>query len=386
MQSFSVAWAEEDVARVLDRVASVRLPMSPEGAGWSLGCDVDFLERMRRHWLDRYDWRAAVERLNAWPQFIAEIEGLPIHFTKVEGEGARRPLLLTHGWPGSHYEFYGIVEALAFPSRSGGSPDDAFDLIIPSLPGYGFSGKPTQPIGQRETARLWNMLMTEVLGYPHYLAQGGDWGSIVTSWLGVDHRASVRAIHLNMLPFRSTEPPRDEAEAAWMQQAAMNQGMYGAYAGLQMTKPQSLAMATADDPLGQAAWIVERFHDWADLAGREVDDVFGMDHLLTNIMIYVMTGSFASSLWYYNGLIREGIGGLSSQRCKTPTAYAAFPGDALLPPPLRARAELSYAIDRWTPMPRGGHFAAMEEPALFVDDVRDWARDAWGRSCPPSGS
>lgn len=377
MQAFSVAWREEDVARLLDRVASVQLPVSPEGAGWSLGCDVDFVERMRRHWLDRYDWRAAVEELNAWPQFIAEVEGLPIHFTKVEGEGARRPLLLTHGWPGSHYEFYGIVEALAFPSKRGGSPDDAFDLIIPSLPGYGFSGKPKQPVGQRETARLWNRLVTETLGYPQYLAQGGDWGSIVTSWLGVDHGASVRAIHLNMLPFRSMEPPRDAAEAEWMQQVSRSQGVYGAYAGLQMTKPQSLAMAAADNPLGQAAWIVERFHDWADLGGREVDEVFGMDHLLTNIMIYVMTGSFASSLWYYAGLIREGIGGLSSQRCETPTAYAAFPGDALLLPPPRARAEISYAIDRWTPMPRGGHFAAMEEPDLFVDDLRAWAKSAW---------
>jgi pimeloyl-ACP methyl ester carboxylesterase len=366
MRRFEVDWQQDDVDRVLARVAATRLPDAPESAGWSLGCDNAFLERFRDHWLGQFDLERTLAHLNAFAQYIAEIDGLEIHFVHVrgEGDGAGLPLLLTHGWPGSHFEFFACVDRLAFPSRYGGCAEDALDLIIPSLPGYGFSSAPDQPIGPRTTARLWNRLMTEVLGYDRYLAQGGDWGSLVTTWLGIDHAASVAAIHLNMLPLH---PGSAEAATA--------QAVLGAYAALQMTRPHSLALAAADNPLGQAAWILERFHDWTMLGDQPLDEVFGMDHLVTNVMLYVMTGRFASSLWFYNGLIREGVALLSTMRCEAPTAYAAFPGDKLMPVPPRSLAEERYAITRWSPMPRGGHFAAMEEPELFAADVAGWARE-----------
>lgn len=374
MQSFEVKWSADEIKEVLDRVEAIRLPPAPAGSGWTYGCDADFLEKLRRHWVGKFDWRAAMAELNRYPQFVARIGDLDIHFLHVKGESqGRRPLLLTHGWPGSHYEFWKVIEPLAFPSRFGGKAEDAFDLVIPSLPGFGFSGKPAGPTSQRATAELWNTLMTEVLGYREYLAQGGDWGAIVTSWLGLNHSGSVKAIHLNMLGFRSQQPAQNEAEGKWMQMAQMAQMRYSGYAALQMSKPQSLAWATAGNPLGQAAWIVERFHDWADLRRRSFEQVFSLDELLTNVMIYVMTGSFVSAAWYYPGVVQDGFTILPpGTRCMTPTAYADCSGDALMPAPPRSRVELVYNLNRWSTLPEGGHFAAMEVPQSFVEDLRGW--------------
>jgi pimeloyl-ACP methyl ester carboxylesterase len=379
MKPFQVAWTQSQVDAVLRQVREVRLPPAPPGAGWSLGCDAEFLERLRARWTDGYDWRGAMDALNRFPQFTTTIDGQDLHFVHVKGEGsAARPLLITHGWPGSHYEFWEVIEPLAFPSRHGGRAEDAFDIVAPSLPGFGFSGKPAQIIGQRETARLLNKLMTEGLGYPTYLAQGGDWGAIVTTWLGIDHPKTVRAIHLNMLVMITQAPPQNEAERVWIAESAARRDRFGAYSALQRTKPQSLGYAAAGNPLGQAAWIVERFYDWTDVGERALDEVFPMDHLITNAMIYVMTDSFVSGAWYYNGASRE-LAPLKGAlpRCEVPTAFAAFPGDHQMLVPPRSRAELCYNIVRWTDMPRGGHFAAMQEPALFVDDVRAWGRAAW---------
>jgi len=373
---FKVEWSEAEVARVLRRVRECRLPPVLPGMGWHLGCDAGFLHQVQQYWVESWDWRGAMANLNRYPQYRAEVDGLDIHFVHVVGEaGGRRPLLLTHGWPGSHFEFWEVIEALAFPSRHGGRAEDAFDLVIPSLPGFGFSGKPQKLLGQRATAGLWNKLMTEVLGYSRYRAQGGDWGALVTSWLGHDHAPAVSAIHLNMLGMRSMDPPQNEAEQVWAKQSEMARGKLGGYAALQITKPQSLIWATADNPLGQAAWILERFHDWSDLRQRSFEQVYSMDHLLTNIMIYVMTGSFASAACYYPGVALDGFAVLPhGQRCQTPTAYADFSGDASQPSPPRSRVELTYHLTRWSTAPEGGHFAAMEAPAWFVEDLRAWAR------------
>lgn len=376
MVPFKVEWSDADVNRVLQRVREVRLPRAMLGVGWNFGCDADFLKRLQTYWGEKYDWRAAQETLNRYPQFVATVDDIAVHFVHVVGEAqGRRPLLLTHGWPGSHFEFWDVIEPLAFPSRFGGKAEDAFDLVIPSLPGFGFSGKPDRIIGQKATAALWNKLMTEVLGYKRYRAQGGDWGSLVTSWLGRNHRDNVEAIHLNMLGFRSMDPPANDLEKAWAPLAEMARGKLGAYAALQTTKPHSIAWATADNPLGQAAWIIERFHDWADLRKRGFEDVFSMDHLLTNIMIYVMTDSLASAAWYYPGVAMDGFALLPhGERCETPTAYADVSGDALQPSPPRSRVELTYNVVRWTAPPEGGHFLAMEAPAWFVEDIRSWGR------------
>ncbi|HEY0647048.1 epoxide hydrolase family protein [Phenylobacterium sp.] len=378
IKPFEVTWTEAEVGRVLDQVRAYPWPRQPAVPdGWAYGCDGAWLKSLCEHWTDRYDWRGAVADLNRFPQFTARVEDFDLHFLHVVGEaGGRRPLIVTHGWPGSHYEFWQAIEKLAFPSRHGGSAADAFDLVIPSLPGFGFSSKPTRPVGQRTTARLFNTLMTEVLGYSSYLAQGGDWGAMVTSWLGREHGASARAIHLNMLGFRPHGGPQGEAEIGWAQKQAAAMDMMGAYFRLQVSKPQSLAWMAAGNPVGEAAWIAERFHDWSDLREKPIDEVYPRDRLLTNIMLYVMTDSFTTGAWYYRGLVEEGgLAFAPGERVETPTAFANFPGEPLYSAPPRSFAERAYNIVRWTDMPRGGHFAAMEEPELFVDEVRAWARE-----------
>ncbi|MDE1145140.1 MAG: epoxide hydrolase [Azospirillaceae bacterium] len=379
MRPFQVQWTPAQINATKAQLAACSLPEAPPGAGWALGCDREFLERFRRHLLQGFDWQGAQDNLNRYPQFLADIDGQTIHFVHVKGEGhGTRPLVLTHGWPGSHYEFWGVVDRLAFPSRHGGQVKDAFDLVIPSLPGYAYSGKPVQPMGPKATAALWNRLMTEVLGYPHYLAQGGDWGSLVASQLGMGFATAVRGIHLNMAGLRSETPPQNAEEGAWAQRSAMAQQMLSGYSMVQMMKPLSLAWATAGNPLGQAAWILERFHDWADLRGGDLEDVFGLDHLATNVLLYLMTGSFPTSLWFYHGLIREGgINLPPGRRCEVSTGFAAFPGDALMPPPPRSRIELLYNLVHWTEPAAGGHFAAMEQPDVFVKDVTAWANKVW---------
>ncbi|HEX7887091.1 MAG TPA: epoxide hydrolase [Phenylobacterium sp.] len=378
IKPFEVAWTEADVAKVLDQVRAYPWPPTPDAPdGWSYGCDGAYLKSLCAHWTDGYDWRAAVADLNRFPQFTARVEDFDIHFLHVVGEaGGRRPLLITHGWPGSHYEFWETVEKLAFPSRFGGQAADAFDLVIPSIPGFGFSSKPSRPIGQRATARLFNTLMTEVLGYGSYVAQGGDWGAVVTSWLGRDHAAHVQAIHLNMFVARPEGGPTTEEEVAWATQRSAAADAMGAYFLLQASKPQSLAWMGAGNPVGQAAWIAERFHDWSDLRTKSMDEAHPKDRLLTNIMIYVMTDSFTSGAWYYRGFIEEGgVTQSPADRLEIPTAFANFPGESLYPSPPRSYAERTNNVMRWSDMPHGGHFAAMEEPDLYVEDVRAWGRE-----------
>lgn len=378
IKPFEVAWTEAQVGRVLDQVRAYPWPPAPQVPdGWAYGCEAGYLQALCHHWTSAYDWRAAMADLNRFPQFTARVEDYDLHFLHVVGEaGGRRPLIVTHGWPGSHYEFWQVIEKLAFPSRFGGQAADAFDLVIPSLPGFGFSSKPARPIGQRTTARLFNSLMKEVLGYGSYLAQGGDWGAIVTSWLGRDHGANARAIHLNMLGFRPHGGPSGEDEIAWAQKQAAAMDVMGAYFRLQVSKPQSIAWMGAGNPVGQAAWIAERFHDWSDLSSKSMDEAYPKDRLLTNLMIYVMTDSFTSGAWYYRGLVEEGgLPFAPGERIETPTAFANFPGEPLHFAPPRSFAERAHNIVRWTEMPRGGHFAAMEEPDLFVQEVQAWARE-----------
>ena len=377
IKPFEVAWTQAQVEVILNQVRAYPWPPIPSVEnGWAYGCDAGYLKDLCAHWTNKYDWRAAMANLNRFPQFTARVEDFDIHFVHVVGEaGGKRPLILSHGWPGSHFEFWGAIEKLAFPSRFGGKAQDAFDLVIPSLPGFGFSSKPTRPIGQRLTARLFNTLMTDVLGYDAYWAQGGDWGSVITSWLGYDHGAHAKAIHLNMMAFRPHGGPTSPEESAWIAHQGGMMDIMGAYFRLQASKPQSLVWMGAGNPVGQAAWIAERFYDWSDLSTKTLDQAHPKDAMLTNIMIYVMTDSFSTGAWYYRGRMEEVGGGLKEgERCEAPTAFANFPGEALYPAPPRSWADRAYNITRWTDQPRGGHFAAMEEPDLFVEDVRDWGR------------
>ena len=377
MTPFRVDWTVDAVAPVLERVRGHRFPPSPPGEGWRYGCDAGFLRDLCAFWVDGYDVADAVERLNRFPQFIADVDGVDVHFIHLVGEAeGRRPLLLTHGWPGSHREFWKVAEPLAFPSRHGGRAEDAFDLVIPSLPNFGFSAHPEHTVGQRRCADLLDRLMTEVLGYGRYLAHGGDWGALITSLLGLHHADHVRAIHLTMLFPKPAAAPDTPEEMLW---AAAMQGIeqsLGGYRHLQGSRPQSLSWAVGDNPVAQAAWIVERFHDWADLAERPFDAVFTREELLDTVMIYVMTGAFHSSIRFYSAAMEAGLRSLpEGRRVEVPTAFARFP-DPLHPWPPRGYAEKGFNVSRWTGMTHGGHFAALEAPDLLVADLRDWGREA----------
>jgi len=379
-QPFNVEWSAAEVEPVLAAVRAYPWPIAPEADdGWAYGCDAAFLKELCAYWADGYDWRAAVADLNRLPQHVVRIEDFDIHYVHVVGEApGKRPLLISHGWPGSHYEFWGAIEKLAYPSRFGGDAADAFDVVVPSLPGFGFSSKPRRPFGQRGTARLFNALMTEVLGYDSYLAQGGDWGAVITSWLGFDHGAHARGIHLNMLAFRPPGGPETDAERTWAARSAAAGEMFGAYLRLQISKPQSVAWLGAGNPVGQCAWIVERFHDWSDLREKPLVGVYTRDQLLTNVMLYVMTGSFTTGAWYYRGLVEEGgMGAVGGRRVQTPTGFAKYLGDSdYTGGPPRSYVERAYNVTYWSEPPKGGHFAAMEQPDLYVEDVRAWARQA----------
>lgn len=383
VRSFEINVAQAKLDSIRERVANYSWFPAPTGLpDWQLGMSTPVLQDIQNYWLTEFDWRSAEANLNQYPHFIAEIDGLPIHFLHVVGEaGGRRPLLITHGWPGSFFEFFEAIGPLAYPGQHGGSSEDAFDLIIPSLPGYGFSGKPAAPLGQRATAALWDKLMRNVLGYDTYLAQGGDWGGMVTSWVGFDHgttndKGGCKGIHLNMIGFRPTPAtPETDEEIAWIQRTQAAMQLEGSYFMQQATKPQTLAMSLMDSPMGTAAWILEKFHGWSDLQDDDLFSVYTRDQLLTNVMIYLVNDAIATSVWYYAAFFGEGGASLpDGARCETPTGFANFPGEKIYSPPPRSWCDRAYNITHWTEMPHGGHFAAMEAPQLFVEDVRNWAR------------
>jgi microsomal epoxide hydrolase len=285
------------------------------------------------------------------------------------------PLLISHGWPGSIVEHLNIIEPLAHPERFGGDINDAFDVIAPSLPGFGFSGRPPRPMGPRGMAQILNDLMTKELGYTNYMAQGGDWGSAISSWLGYEHAPACTAIHINFPTMRHVDGPQTPEEKAWAEKVDRDQVLENGYRILQATRPQTLSYAMADSPVGVAAWIIEKFHAWSDIEGDALETAHSKDVMLTNIMVYLVSGSFNSASWIYFGRREEGgrLLGTEGRRVAVPTAAALFPAEMLSWPP-RSYAERLYNITRWTEMPRGGHFPAMEQPQLLIEDIREFAR------------
>jgi pimeloyl-ACP methyl ester carboxylesterase len=376
---FAVDWPAERRAEIARRVADYVLPPAPADAGWSLGCDPEFLARLRARWLDGFDCERAVAELNRFPQFMTRVDGLDIHYLRIPAETDGAPaLLLIHGWPSSTFEFHGVIDRLTHPSRFGGDPADAVELIVPSLPGYGCGGKPGRIIGPREIARLFHRLMIEELGFERYYSHGGDWGAVVTSWLAVDHEDHVPGIHLGMIALPMPARPETPDEEEWVARFARIQREMGGYSHLQGSKPQSLAWLAAGNPVGQAAWLAERYHDWSDLTERDFEQVFDLDWLLTAILVYVMNDSFASAAYLYNGLARESGGSVTTVakdgHCAVPTAFTSRLADPRIVPPPRARVEKVYNIVRWTDATKGGHFPAHERPEEFVADLQGWMR------------
>ena len=364
-----------------DRLHRARLPDELDDADWDYGTPLGYLTELVTYWRDEYDWRAQEAALNAFDHFKTQIDGIDVHFIHQRSpEPDALPLLITHGWPGTVVEFMEIIGPLTDPAAHGGRAEDAFHVIAPSIPGYGFSGHPRERGFGPESAAAVNAALMERLGYDRYGLQGGDWGAIISRWHAYNDAEAVVGLHLNMLiagPPPGVENPIagvPEAELARMEdRRTFFQGPETGYSHIQGTKPQTLGYGLNDSPVGQAAWIVEKFRTWCDCDGHP-ENIFSRDALLTNVMLYWLTESATSSarMYYESGLARAGGAGQPG-RIEAPTAGAIFPHELFYTP--RAWAEAHYNLVRWTEMPRGGHFAAMEQPELFVDDVRAFFAD-----------
>jgi pimeloyl-ACP methyl ester carboxylesterase len=376
IQPFQIAIPDETLEQIRARVAAYPWADMANFEGWEYGTNLDYMRELCSYWVKDFDWRHQEAALNQFPQFTASVDGLDLHFIHEKGSGpAPQPLLISHGWPGSVAEFHRVIEPLAHPERCGGREEDAFDVIAPSLPGFGFSGKPACPMGPRGMAGLFARLMTETLGYDSYIAQGGDWGGAISSWLGFEHASACRAIHINILTMRHPDGPKGAEEEAWAARFEQEQVMENGYRTQQATKPQTLSYAMMDSPVGVAAWIIEKWNSWSDTRRGDLESIYSRDHILTNIMIYLVAGTFNTASWIYTGRREEGGRLLSSEgkRVEVPTGCALFPEELLAWPP-RSYVERIYNVTHWSEMPTGGHFAAMEEPELLVEDIRAFVR------------
>ena len=363
---------QADLDDLHDRLARTRWPDEPAGIDWSYGIPAGYLRELAEYWRDRYDWRAQEARLNAFPQFTTEIDGQNLHFLHVRSpEPDALPLLLTHGWPGSVVEFLEVIGPLSDPRAHGGDPADAFHLVVPSSPGYTLSG-PTRDTGWTlaRVARAFAELMRR-LGYDRYVAHGGDFGAMVSRELGLANPGKVAALHLTYLPSASASAEDAdfsvEAEKRSVEAGYRYEYELGGYAMIQGTRPQLVAYGLTDSPVFQLAWIADGFKEWTD-AGEVPEEAVDRDALLTNVMLYWLTGTAGSSARYY----KEGTTtawGEPEPPSPVPTAVAVLPHDIAVP--IRRLAERNHNIVRWTEYDRGGHFAAMEEPELLVGDLRE---------------
>ncbi|HEY1673060.1 MAG TPA: epoxide hydrolase [Streptosporangiaceae bacterium] len=365
---FRIEIPEADLDDLRQRLRRTRWPEPETVDDWSQGIPLDYTRQLCEYWLEQYDWRAAEARLNRFPQFLTEIDGLGIHFLHVRSphEGAL-PLVITHGWPGSVVEFGKVIGPLADPVAHGGDAADAFHVVCPSLPGYGFSGKPARTgWGSGPTADAWDQLMAR-LGYARYGAQGGDWGAQVTTALGMQHPGHLAGIHLNM-PIAFPDPA-SAGELTPREQAALDSMSYydkwdSGYYKQQSTRPQTVGYGLVDSPAGLCAWIIEKFRAWTDCDGDPAS-VLSRDELLDNVMLYWLPATGASSARYY----WESIPAPFLGPVQVPVGCSIFPKEIFRPS--RRWAEKQFPDLRyWNEPDRGGHFAAFEQPAAFVEEVR----------------
>ena len=348
----------------------------PDDGGWKYGSNLEYMKEISSYWIKDFDWRKHEAEINKFSNFTTVVDDIEMHFIHEKGSGSNpTPLLLMHGWPGSVVEFLHIIEKLAHPEKFGGKIDDAFDVVVPSLPGFGFSGRPSKPIGPRKMANTLNKLMTENLGYKNYLAQGGDWGATIANWIGYDHSKSCKAIHINCLTMRHADGPQSKQEEEWQQRFNKDQVMQDGYRTQQATKPQTLSYGMMDSPVGIAAWIIEKMYSWSDLKDGDIESAYSKDTLLANIMVYIVTKTFNTASWIYYGRREEGgrFFPKDFKKIKIPTAAAIFPAEMSEWPP-RSYVDRMFNITQWTEMPRGGHFAALEEPELLVNDLVKFSR------------
>ena len=375
IRPFTIHIPDEAIDDLHRRLGAIRWPASLDDESWDDGASISFMRRLADHWRRGFDWRAQEERLNRLPQYLMNVAGTDIHFVHRRGVGpAPLPLLMTHGWPGSFVEFELVIPLLTDPGAHGGDPADAFDVVAPSLPGYGFSPAPKRGgISSREIAGLWRGLMAG-LGYETFGAQGGDIGAGVSTWLGRLFPDSILGIHLNFIPgsYRpALDAPISADEQAFLDRTAAWGLAEGAYALMQATKPQTLAFSLTDSPVGLAAWIAEKFRSWSDCDG-DVERVFSLDALLTDISIYWFGDSLNASLRLYKENRRQPLVFAPGERVIPPLGMAVFPHELMLPP--RSWVERVFDVRQWTRMPAGGHFAALEQPERLAADIRAFFR------------
>ena len=363
------------------RLALTRFPDQPPGAPWATGTDLAWMRELAEHWRTRFDWRAQEARLNAFPQFKVPLAGIELHYIHAPGEGpAPLPLLLSHGWPGSVFEFLALIPRLTHPERFGGDPADAFTVVAPSLPGYGFSFAPGQPrLSVEQMADAFATLMADVLGYRRFATQGGDWGASVSARLGFAHPRHTIGVHLNLLPLRRDAKPRpdaSEAERRYLGELQHWLSEETGYSTQQGTRPQTLAYGLTDSPVGLAAWIAEKMRAWSDCGG-DVESVFAKDEILANVSLYWFTGAIGSSFWPYYARHHGPWPIPDGATVDVPMGYCEFPTEIVRPP--RSLAERTFTdIRRWSVMPHGGHFAAMEQPAALAEEIRAFYRPLRG--------
>jgi microsomal epoxide hydrolase len=373
---FSIQIKQEVLDDLNDRLDHFRWPDQLKDSAWERGTEKEYLRSLVSYWRNHYDWRKEEYELNRLSQFHCDVDGIDVHFVHERGKGPNpMPIILSHGWPDSFIRYKKLIPFLTDPARYGGDPNDSFDIIVPSLPGFGFSGRPVHSgFNNFSISELWAKLMTEKLGYSKFAAGGGDMGSGVTRYLALNHPELLTGIHLtdigiirNLLMAQNLSDLSEE-ELTYKKNAQEWIAQEGGYMSIQSTKPQTLAYSLSDSPVGLAAWIIDKFHAWSDCNG-DLRNIFTEDELLTNIMIYWVTNTAGSStrIYYDNTHSLPPLGHID-----VPTGIAIFPADVLIPP--KGWAEQNLNITRWTRMPRGGHFTAMEEPEHIADDIRSFFR------------
>lgn len=376
VERFHIHVSDEILDDLQYRLRHIRWPDQVEDTGWERGTELNTLKSLVSYWRDQYDWRAQESALNRLAQFRCHIDGIDVHFVHERGKGSNPlPLILTHGWPDSYLRYQKVIPLLTDPASYGGNPEDSFDVIVPSVPGFGFSSRPKQPgVNNKRVADMWAKLMTEELGYPKFGAAGGDVGSGVTRYLAANHPELLYGIHLTDIGIirdlmsAADEAKLSEEERRYKQAASAWVAQEGGYMSIQSTRPQTLAYGLSDSPAGLAGWLMEKFRAWSDCQG-DLKQSFSEDEIITHIMVYWVTNTIGSTahLYYENAHSLPPLGYI-----EVPTALALFPADVLLPP--KAWASRNLNVTRVTSMPRGGHFTAWEEPEAFANDIREFYR------------
>jgi len=376
IKPFKLNIPDKTLQEIYTKVKNYPWHEMPDDGGWKYGSNLEYMKEISSYWVKDFDWRKHEAEINKFSNFKSVVDDIEIHFIHEKGSGSNpTPLLLMHGWPGSVVEFLHIIEKLTHPEKFGGNIEDAFDVIVPSLPGFGFSDRPSKPIGPRKMAAIFNKLMIENLEYKNYLAQGGDWGATIANWIGYDHSNFCKAIHINCLTMRDPDGPQSKQEEEWQKRFDKDQIMQDGYRTQQATKPQTLSYGMMDSPVGIAAWIIEKMYSWSDLKDGDIESAYSKDTLLANIMVYIVSKTFNTASWIYYGRREEGGRFFPNdfKKIEIPTAAAIFPAEMSEWPP-KSYVDRLFNITQWTEMPRGGHFAALEEPELFVNDLVKFSR------------